>query len=59
VDVTEMVRAMVAGTVPNHGFMLRLTTEAIYRDLDFLSSESTVPGAAPRLTISRRSCSSP
>lgn len=51
VDLTQTVRDMRRGDVPNHGFLIRLATEERYRALVFASSDHADPTLRPRLEV--------
>lgn len=51
VDVTEIVKVMVANSEANHGFVLMLTNEEPYRRLCFCSSNHSSSDLRPRLEI--------
>ncbi len=51
VDVTTHVADMVANPSTNYGWMFKLQTEALYRCLDFASSNNPVASWRPKLTV--------
>ncbi|HEV2478722.1 MAG TPA: DNRLRE domain-containing protein [Puia sp.] len=51
VDVTNLVKKMVASPSTNYGFGLRLVTENIYRDMLFSTCEVTDSIRRPRLVV--------
>lgn len=50
-DVTEMVQEMVASPSSNHGFVIKLEKEEIYRCIVFHSSGAKDPANRPRLVV--------
>jgi len=54
VDVTDMVRYMVANPGENYGFMLSLETEELYRKILFGSSDYWLPEKRPAIEVSYR-----
>ena len=54
IDVTDLIRAMVANPAQNHGFLLRMQDEDRYRKLIFASSDYHDPALRPRLEIDYR-----
>lgn len=51
VDVTEMVKEMVAQPSTNYGFMIRLVNETPSRSLVFATSENADPNLRPKLLV--------
>jgi hypothetical protein len=51
VDVTTMVKAMVANPATNYGFSIRLATETPSKALIFATSENSDPNLRPKLVI--------
>jgi len=51
VDVSTHVADMVANPSANYGWMFKLQTEALYRCLDFASSNNPVVSWRPKLTV--------
>jgi hypothetical protein len=51
VDVTNLVKNMVASPSTNYGFGLRLVTENIYRDMVFSTCEAADSTKRPRLVV--------
>ena len=51
IDVTSLVRDMIAFPEESHGFLLRLKTEEIYRRLAFASSDHPNPEKWPELVL--------
>ncbi|MGK4003764.1 DNRLRE domain-containing protein [Sorangium sp. So ce1036] len=52
VDVTRLVRDMLAAPAGNHGFMMRLESEAArYREVSFTSSDHANASRRPRLEV--------
>ena len=51
VDVTNLVKTMVASPSTNYGFGLRLVTENIYRDMVFSTCEAADSTKRPRLVV--------
>ncbi len=51
VDVTQMVKRMVANPSKNYGFKMRLVTEDTYRSMVFASSEYSDSTKRPKLTV--------
>ena len=51
VEVTELVKPMVADNAVNNGFMLRLAVEGIYRSIIFASSEEENANKRPKLVV--------
>lgn len=51
VDVTNLVKKMVASPSTNYGFGLRLVTENIYRDMVFSTCEAADSTLRPRLVV--------
>ncbi|WP_437570945.1 DNRLRE domain-containing protein [Sorangium sp. So ce542] len=55
IDVTALVRDMLTGTGNNHGFMIRLQSEAdSYREVSFTSSDYATAHRRPKLVIKYR-----
>jgi cysteine-rich repeat protein len=50
-NVTDLVRDMVADPQNSHGFMLQLATEVRYREVTFTSSEDVTPARRPKLVV--------
>jgi len=59
IDVTAPVRDMVADPSSNYGWLLRLTTEELYRSMVFASSDNPVVEWRPTLTVIYQDCPSP
>ena len=51
VDVTTHVADMVSNPSTNYGWMFKLQTEALYRCLDFASSDNDTASWRPKLTV--------
>jgi len=51
IDVTNMVKPMVKNSANNYGFMLKLTTEGIYRSMGFYSSNYNNTSKRPKIVI--------
>lgn len=51
VDVTDIVKTMVANPSENYGFAIKLATEIKYRSIVFASSETTSRSLRPKLVI--------
>ena len=51
VDVTAMVRKMVADPSTNYGFMFRMAVEHIYKCMQFSSSNYYIPERRPKLVV--------
>ena len=58
-DVTQSVRVMVENPAANHGWMLRLVTEQIYRSMVFASSDCAVEEWRPKLVVTYKMCDPP
>lgn len=50
-DVTKLVKGMVANPASNYGFGIKLATEEIYRSIVFASSEAADHGLRPTLIV--------
>ena len=50
-NVTQLLKPMVADNSKNYGFLLRLQSETAQRAMGFCSSESTHPAKRPKLVI--------
>lgn len=51
VDVTDMVKEMIAHPSTNYGFCIQLANESPYRSLIFATSEATDPSSRPKLVV--------
>ncbi len=51
VDVTGMVKKMVADPSTNYGFMFRMAVEQIYKCMQFSSSNYYIPERRPKLVV--------
>jgi hypothetical protein len=51
IDVTSLVKDMVGNPAQNYGFMMRMQTEAIYRNMIFAASWHTDSTVRPKLQV--------
>ncbi|MCX6251725.1 MAG: PKD domain-containing protein [Bacteroidetes bacterium] len=58
-DVTQIVKEMIANPETNYGFMLRLQTEELWRAVLLASNDYEVPDHRPKLVVEYITCPAP